>query len=110
MPANTKMNVTIRAPGRPPVLASAATSIHRNRMTMTAGQMKTQRAAPSDRQAPRVSAARRVARVRSAGPSGTGASDSASTTLSLDAKAGDIGAELGVLARLVRDPVPAIGD
>src|SRR6478752_4652560 len=79
-------------------------------MTMTAGQMRTHLAAPSDRHAPRVLDARWVARTRRAGPSGTRPPGSVSTTLSLDAKAGDIGSELLVLARLVGDAVPAIGD
>jgi hypothetical protein len=77
---------------------------------MTAGQMRTHLAAPSDRHAPSVFDARSVARTRRAGPLGTGPPGSVSTTLSLDAKAGDIGSELLVLARLVGDAVPAIRD
>jgi hypothetical protein len=92
--------------------ASEATNgkIDRKRMTMTAGQMKTHLAAPSDRHAPRVSDARWVARTRRAGPLGIGPPGSVSTTLSLDAKAGDIGSELLVLARVVGDAVPAVRD
>src|SRR6478672_7192005 len=84
--------------------------IDRNRMTMTVGQMKTQRAAPSERQAPSEVVARRMARARRAGPSWIGPPGSVSMTLSLDAKAGDVGSELLVLPGLVGDAIPAVRD
>src|SRR5579859_1850838 len=82
----------------------------RARMSRTAGQMKSHLAAPSERQAPRVSAARRAAWPRRADPTGTGSRGSVSTELLLDAKTGDIGSELLVLPDLVGDRVPAIPD
>src|SRR3954454_19646076 len=67
----------------------------RHRMTMTVGQMNSHLAEPSDFHAPSVVDARRVAR---------------SIELALDAKARDVRSELLVLAHLVGDRVPAIGD
>src|SRR5260221_3661898 len=78
------------------------------RMSRTAGQMKNQRAAPSERHAPSVSDARRVARPARSGPVRTG-SGSRSIGL-LGAKTGDVRGELLVLSDLVSDRVPAIGD
>src|SRR5437867_11705696 len=92
--------------------ATEATSgkIERTRMSRTVGQMNNHLAAPSERQASSVSAARRVARPRSADPPGTGFSGFSSSELSLDAKAGDVSSELAVLSGLVRDGVPTIRD
>src|SRR4051812_29111265 len=92
--------------------ATDATSgkIDRNRMTRTVGQMKTHRAAPSERQAPSEVVARRMARARRAGPSWIDSPGSVSMTLSLDAKAGDVCSELLVLPGLVGDGVPSVRD
>ena len=51
-----------------------------------------------------------MARTRRAGPLGSGPPGSVIYELSLDAKAGDIGSELLVLAGVVGDVVPAIRD
>src|SRR4029079_13265159 len=66
--------------------ATEATSgkIERTRMRRTAGQMKSHLAAPSERQAPSVSVARRVARTRRADPVGTGSRGASSSELSPD--------------------------
>src|SRR5678815_3834368 len=84
--------------------------IERTRMRSTAGQMKSHLAAPSERQAPSVSVARRAARTRRADPDGTGSSGSSSNALSLDAKTGDVGSELLVLSGLVGDGIPSVRD
>src|SRR4029079_5037787 len=92
--------------------ATEATSgkIERTRMRRTAGQMKSHLAAPSERQAPSVSVARRVARTRRADPVGTGSRGSSSSELSLDAKTGGVGSELLVLSDLVGDGIPTVRD
>ena len=71
-------------------------------MSKTAGQMKSHLAAPSERHAPSVSVARREAAPRRADPLWTGSRGSSSMGLLLDAKTGDVGSELLVLADLVR--------
>src|SRR5436309_758979 len=80
------------------------------RMRRTVGQMNSHLAAPSERHAPREEIARCVARAPRADRPGIGSSGSRSMDLPLDAKAGDIGLELLVLACLVRDGIPAVGD
>src|SRR6266550_2239948 len=92
--------------------ATDATSgkIESARMRSTVGQMNSHRAAPSERHAPSVPVARRVARTRRADPDGIGSGGSRSSELSLDAETGDIGSELLVLSGLVGDRVPTLGD
>src|SRR5215212_1261028 len=92
--------------------ATDATSgkIERTRIRRTADQMNSHLAAPSDRHASAVWAARRVARARRADPEGTGSRGSSSSELSLDAKAGDVGSELLVLPDLFRDGIPPVRD
>src|SRR6266480_6551832 len=82
----------------------------RARIRRTAGQMNSHRAAPSERQAPSVSVARRTAVRRGAGPGRPGSRGGSSIELFLDAKTGDVGSELLVLPGLVGDAVPAVGD
>src|SRR5258705_1198752 len=84
--------------------------IESSRMMMTVGQMKSHRAAPSERHASSVSAARRVARAVRADPGGAGLTGCSSIELPLDAEAGDIRSQLGILAGLLADGVPAIRD
>src|SRR5262245_22628301 len=94
--------------------ATEATSgnSERQRTRITAGQMKSQRAAPSERQAPRRSAVRwRIPAVRGAGPPmRPGSGGGGATVLLLDAKTRDVRCELLVLSGLVRDLVPAVGN
>src|SRR4051812_21091730 len=94
--------------------ATDATSgkIESARIRRTAGQTKSQRAAPSDRHAPSVSVARDRARVRrrvgGAEPVRLGSS-AAGAVLLLDAKTGHVRGELLVLSDGVGDLVPAVG-
>src|SRR4029078_13584972 len=71
--------------------------------------MKSQRAAPSERNAPKTAIDREEADARRPDPGGSGASSS-SSWLPLDARAGDVRGELLVLSDLIGDPVPTIGD
>src|SRR5690349_21687925 len=71
--------------------------------------MKSQRAAPSERNAPNAATERAEADARRPDPVGIGSSSS-SSLLPLDAKAGDVRGELLVLSDFVGDAVPAIRD
>src|SRR6476661_9780790 len=84
--------------------------IDRTRMRMTAGQMNSHLAAPSERHESRVSVALRVARPRRADPVRTGSPGCRSGELALDAKTGDVGSELLVLSDFVGDGIPPIRD
>src|SRR5689334_23268982 len=94
--------------------ASEPTSgkIDRPRMNSTAGQMKTQRAAPSERHAPSGLATRRVAEEMDGSVWVDGPPSEIWIELPLDAKTRHVGGQLGVLAasRRVRDLVPAVRD
>src|SRR5436190_1593818 len=81
------------------------------RTSRTAGHMKSQRAAPSERHAPSRSVVRWRAAERGAGPPmRPGSGGGGATALLLDAKTRDVGSELLILSGLVGDLVPAVGD